>query len=1022
MLIDTVFLHNDSALVAFMTPLHPTLLWHYVEYGRVLGSQKDLLDERDRALVRSEFESGSVPLFFSSLAVPRTLTTTAPTLLPYTGRFGGLPVFGTTSDSRDPSDGVNSMKRLIEAFVSLYPASSAGFRIALLEPPDAGVYLSQVCDLADRGLLEGAHVTVLRRPGHVGAELNLSGDEERRVQARFGDHLSRRFTLDTMRVGEGDYSLPEGLAVHMYVAFDQSERSTADSGAPAQRIQPLANRRRLVYRIQSRNLDLEPAMGGILADFGSLAGLAVGKTPNSYASVHQSEGLEHAMREAASRVPWYVIADSHVDRDLDLAHLRVYVDRDGTRDVAAFTSDTTAFRRGLRDVVREYNTSVDDETLDELLGELSELLDAGLLSLRPGKSGDTVQSHVRGVLGLLVGVRALRGMASEGRERLILSLDSPQARRWLHLADDPRRADLVMIDAADGGFTVTTVEVKTVEDPSGEYVVSGGVIGGAAIQQIISTNHLLHQVFDPTYPELLVTPSRREVLRDHVYRELSKGSYSIATKQRWASWSRSLFDNSPEPPKIVFRAALVHVRLGHANAGLERSREVHADVDGGLLPVDLLFMNEEGVPALSRALAPAGDATPERQIEQDPVGSLEDTDSSVEEVLGSKRQDSTTANADVEQGSTDSNETRPLAFIGTVATRTRSAPEVMFDPQNPSQPLSNPHISISGETGSGKTQVTKGLLRDLMGQGLPALILDFKDDYSNTEYASEQGFMVHDASYGGLPFNPMVPRVDPQSGRVNPVAHIHELANMLQRIYGLGDQQAFSLREAMKETYAATGVQDRPFVPGREQEYLPFESIRDALVRAKATMVLGRLSPIFDLGLFSSDPGASSLDKLLSTPTVIRLSQLPGDSAKNAVAEFFLMALYGYLIRRAHPHSLQQLLVLDEAWRLVNSPFLVPLMREGRAFGLGVVVATQFPKDLPDEVGGSTGTRIFFNQTKADQVREVQRTLIGKTSGPEAEHLGDLIRSLSPMECLVQNLQNRPYTRTKAVPYHLRTE
>ncbi|WP_417564158.1 helicase HerA domain-containing protein [Microbacterium sp.] len=1019
-LLDTIFLQNRSSdLIAILSPLHPTLLWHYAEYGRVLGGQKHLLDDRDRLLIRAEFESGSVPLFFSSLAVPRTLSTTAPVQLPFTGRFGGLPMFGSTSDALDPADGVRSIHRLLEAFVSMYPSAAEGLRLALLEPPDAGVYLSLICDLADRGVLRGAHVSVLRQPGHVGAELNLSGDEERRVQQRFGNHQERRFTFDGVRIGPGELAAPTSLSPHLYIAFDQSEQQTADSGAPLQHIQPLANRRRLAYRIQSGSLDLEPALGGILAEFGSLAGLAVGKTPNSYASVHQSRALEERLRAAAATVPWYVVADSHVDRDLDLGALRVFTERDGTRDVAAFTATPAAFRRSLREVVRQFNTSVTDSTLDELLRELSNLLDAGLLSLRPGRSGDTVESHVRGILGLLVSVRALRDIIPAGHDRVILSLDSEQARRWLHLADDPRRADLLVLDSSDDGFAITTVEVKTVQDSGAEYTVSGGVAKGPAVEQLLSTNRLLHQVFDHDHEELLVTPSRREVLREHLYRELSKPMYDVETKKRWVTRSRALFDWQPEAPDVQFRTALIDVHLGHATAGLEPARDVHARQEDELVPVRLMHLNEDGVPALALALtSPENPDEPEDDPHGAPVppSAPPSAPEPADSASGEPKPVSHT------EGSMADVALRPRALIGMGATRGSAAHEVWFDPQLPGQQLSNPHISISGETGSGKTQATKGLLRDLLPKGLPALILDFKDDYSQPDYARTEGFTVHDVSFTGLAFNPMVPRLDPQSGRVNPVAHIHELVDMLQRIYGLGDQQAYSVREAMKETYHSVGISDRPFIPDPGLSYPAFDAIRDALAREKATAVLGRLSPIFDLGLFSDDPAPVALDTLLSTPTVIRLSQLPGDTVKNAVAEFFLMALYGYLIRREHPHRLQQILVLDEAWRLVNSPFLVPLMREGRAFGLGVIVATQFPKDLPDEVGGSTGTRIFFNQTKADQVREVQRTLIGKTSGTEADHLGNLVRGLAPMECLVQNLQNRPYTRIRAVPYFARAE
>lgn len=70
-------------------------------------------------------------------------------------------------------------------------------------------------------------------------------------------------------------------------------------------------------------------------------------------------------------------------------------------------------------------------------------------------------------------------------------------------------------------------------------------------------------------------------------------------------------------------------------------------------------------------------------------------------------------------------------------------------------------------------------------------------------------------------------------------------------------------------------------------------------------------------------------------------------------------------------------------------------LREGRAFGLGVIIATQFPRDLPEALRGSTATRIHFSQSQIEQVREVQRTVIGKTSGAEADHLASVMRSLS---------------------------
>ena len=185
--------------------------------------------------------------------------------------------------------------------------------------------------------------------------------------------------------------------------------------------------------------------------------------------------------------------------------------------------------------------------------------------------------------------------------------------------------------------------------------------------------------------------------------------------------------------------------------------------------------------------------------------------------------------------------------------------------------------------------------------------------------------------------------------------------------------------------------------------------------------LLGRMSPIFDLELFSSGAQVTDFATVAEQSTVIRLAQLPGDEVKNSVAEFFLMALYNYLVPPAAvAHSSRGLAVLDEAWRLVESPFLEPLMREGRAFGLGVVIASQFPTDLPTPVAGSTATKLYFSQTNVEQIRDIQRTILGKTSGADADHLASIMRGLPPLTCVLYSKQFPRFVRVTINPYYAR--
>jgi hypothetical protein len=1019
--LETIVFRRDDALLLLVAPTHPLFLWHYAEYARVVSAQRDRLTERDRRLV---VEGAAVlPNFLTSICVPFIAAETSRSL-PQIGFVGPLPYYGQAQETNARNDGIGLIRRIATAFMDLHPPSRFGLRLVVIDPPDAGTYLSLCREMSEKEGLEGAMLAVLRHPRRArAAEMHLDEDEEERIASLFrATSADRRFVFDTRQLPDGDVAVPEGILPHIVVAFDQAQGRPSRAQPFAHPIQPLALTRRLRYRVRTKTVELEPAPGGIFAAYDSVVGYFDKSAQSSYFSTHQEEDLRVALRDAAAKVPWYVVADRSVDRDLHLGRLRVFTGREESRDVVAFASSSDAFRRALRDVVRQYNTAISDAELDGLLDELSELLDEGVLGLRPDRNGRANDAAVKGLLGTLVAARWYRRQATPAHERLLVSLDGPNARRWLHLSPDPRRADLVGFSVADGRFALDIIEVKTRQDPAGEYRVEGGVASGPAIDQLLSTRGLLMQVFaDDRADELITTPARREVLREHVYRELSKRTYTPDERKMWVERLEQLFEGSGQ---VTPRCHLVEVRLGVDDASLQ-SREARMRDGAELVPVWITELNETGVEALrQRAPEPSGTpATPEQD------------DSGARILVGTAARPSrpdeppaappaAPAPEVVEEAPLPvAGETqRPRAYLGEAPGPYGRPRQVWFDPELPGQPLPNPHVAITGETGSGKTQAIKAMLRDLREVGLPVLILDFKDDYSQPEYAKVEGLDVYNASFGGLPFNPMVPPVDPQSERVALMNHVHQLGEIVKRIYGLGDQQAYRLREALKDAYDSQGLRMQPFAPAEGQKYPSFDEVHAILRRGGKDneALLGRLSPIFDLSLFASEQPDAAFTRLVEQSAVIRLSQLPGDEVKNAVAEFFLMALYNHLIRQRHPHALRRLLVLDEAWRLVESPFLEPLMREGRAFGLGVILASQFPKDLPPVIAGSAKTHLYFSQAKPENVREVQKALTGKTTGADAEHIGVTVRGLPPLTCLMQNSQYSPYARVAVVPYYTR--
>jgi hypothetical protein len=1025
LLLEMVVVQTERGTYAIAAPTHPLYLWHYARYAEIVAAQRDRLSERDRVLVAQAAER--LPFFLTSIFVPSTAASTETSLI-YLGRLGPLPYFGRETEGGLTDDGLASIRSLVEAQLALDPPSQRGYRLGLIDPPDAGAYLSMLADLADEGKLTGAHLTVYRHPKpKVGVELRLDEAEEDRIARVFRAITPHRlFTFEVRDLPSQELGPPDDDLHHLVVAFDQSTGQMNPARAALHPIQPLAVPRRIAYREIHKTVELEPASGGPFEDYDNLV-RRLAPAGTSYLSVHQEGKLREALHAIASRVPWMAVADRQVDRDLNIGELRIMTARDGERDVAGFARSTVPFRRPLRDVVREYNAYISNDDLDDLLEQLTDLLDAGILNLRPDASGKTNFNRIKGLLGTLIAARWFRKTGNDAT-RLLVSLDGAEARRWLHLSDDPLRADLVGFTWTNDHCTVSVVEVKAVQSKGAEYSVNSGIVTGPAIEQMLSTRRLLQQVFvADRADELITTPARREILREHLYRELTKGTYSAEERKLWADRLQRLLDGSVTTD---LRCHLIDIRLGVDSASLNDMKVV-AHEDGLVVPVEVTELNERQIEALipsepaEEEDEPIGGDDHEPPMDEEPPGPPPDKgpDQPPTQPSGAVEDQVTTERpAGTEQPvSTVASPDRPRALLGTAPGEYGKPREIWFDPQLPEDRLPNPHLMITGETGSGKTQATKELLSELRPYNVPALILDFKDDYSELVYAETEGFNVYDPNEQSLPFNPLAPAIDPRGGRVNPTHHLHQLTDIIKRIYRLGDQQAYRLREAMKSVYEAAGLPARPFVPEADQAYPPFEAVQDALSHDKENQaLLGRMSPIFDLELFSSGAQVTDFASIVEQSTVIRLAQLPGDEVKNSVAEFFLMALYNYLIRQPQSHHLGQLVVLDEAWRLVESPFLEPLMREGRAFGLGVLIASQFPTDLPTAVSGSTATKLYFSQTNVEQVREIQRTILGKTSGADADHLASIMRGLPPLTCVLYSKQFQRFVRVTINPYFQR--
>ncbi len=206
------------------------------------------------------------------------------------------------------------------------------------------------------------------------------------------------------------------------------------------------------------------------------------------------------------------------------------------------------------------------------------------------------------------------------------------------------------------------------------------------------------------------------------------------------------------------------------------------------------------------------------------------------------------------------------------------------------------------------------------------------------------------------------------------------------------------------------------FRPRGRTVYPTFDDVRRQLELADTA--LSRLARFFRLNLFAAS--GNGFGTLLERGAVIRLSHLPGDEergqTKAAVGEFLVRALYHHLVRRPQEPCLRWMLGLDEAWRLGESTALEVVMREGRAFGLGVLLSSQFPRDVPISLRGNAATQMLFAQ-RLELVADAQRAVLGTTRGQDARRLAADLGRLGDHEAVIANRQLAPWRVARVWPY-----
>ncbi len=324
----------------------------------------------------------------------------------------------------------------------------------------------------------------------------------------------------------------------------------------------------------------------------------------------------------------------------------------------------------------------------------------------------------------------------------------------------------------------------------------------------------------------------------------------------------------------------------------------------------------------------------------------------------------------------------------------------------------NWNVALFGDTQTGKTQVTKRMLLELRRCGIPFVVIDASGEYLPKDPTnSEFGAVVQP---GEISINPME-----LEGGNSPREQRYELISSLDAVCGLKDWEFTYLGRAIERAYEKFGIfEDDPTTWSKTPP--TFEDVRANLEliaehgkgyeKDSIKQIFQKMGAVLEHPLFSQAKTSLLFEKLVSGPFIINLSGMQSPLLKVVTAEF-LLARVPRLVE-SNPVEPKAFVVLDGIQRMMgNDAASLRLLREARQKGLGVILTSQSPVNLPDLAFNNFATILSFRTMDSKNAKTLADHLGMKDAGPLNKWLADKFSG-------VARFSSEPnITRFSALPY-----
>jgi hypothetical protein len=929
---------------------------------------------------------------------------------------------------------------------------ASSIAVDLVDLPDAAAAIDALCvearrrfdDDADVGA--GLHIEVRatftdakradawRRPGP--AELSVTAREA--LEATRGDGVSLNLPRRAAEFAEDQFSHLTIQAVDTPYARLAEDAGAGGGGLPLSYVPgPNGN----VAAICMRGVPCLDAYDALLD------GLELSHRPTGLDPSTRSASVGNTIvRALVARGGWPVKPTSDTS-------LVSYGEVDG--HVAAVICDSGALDRNLAAALERVTTSAK--------GLNVELMRAAVLSLYSCRSllADLLEGlderHLRGQIAL---TRAfVEARAGNVTPTLPLSLDCPEGHRWAsavqrHFGVDRSRADLVLIEAA-GVDRATLGCLRVVELKARQ---KNATFATPAARVHLSTQA---RVAAARVRACFAAPANAEPNA-----ALQRVAWMEASRQRLASgWRAVLSDldrhlRDRKCPPLVVECWIVPEAPWTEDTRFEESHPM-LDIRGEPIPGELVTVHMFIMPPLDldgptsrhrrkpqgaalsqsdtppRAVSGSGVARPQTPATAAPTTQAAElvADPTPTPVASTATPPATSApttqvgaaSAAPKPDASHRNDEGIVIRIGDVLQSGAVTPAIWTP--NRVDRVNHYNVGITGTMGTGKTQLTKSLIAQLVGQaernpgGKPpgVLVFDYKGDYGlNTrdDFPGRIGATV--LAPEGLPLNPLRPSA-PQN-KQDLTRMVYSFADTLLAIEPrIGRVQRDQIVKGVQACLADAGIDAAdPATFAR-----PFPTIKDLLeLLTKRDLAVGSpqslLSELVDLGVFAEEAPEADIGALFDGINVIDLQPLAGMRPTiRAIIAFFMNAFYRQMLQGAEAplvpgeapgkelRQLRRMILVDEADDFLSLKIesLQYILQQGRSFGCGVILSTQFLSHFDqggEELKASIGTWILHQMANVD--RKSLSSLFSLNTRDEAMSIAAKIGALPKHTSLCRGL------------------